>query len=111
MNISICKIYNRRKYIGSIPFKLVKKSEFSYEHLILRDSYTIKPGYLLILNNREKLYVTDVRTHHLSTHKLEIYYETELTHKRKLFADVKANLSLLIAFAALVVSVIALFKT
>ena len=110
MNFNACEIYRRTKNIGVLPCKFIKKTEFCEEHILLSDTYVIKPGYILLINGREKFYVTDIRLHHPNEHKLEIYYETAASHKIKITANRKVNLSLLIAFLALIVSIIALFK-
>lgn len=111
MNFTACKIYDKRKKsVGIVPGKFVNKTEFCEEHLLLSDTYVIKPGYELVLDDREKFYATDIRLHHPNDHKLEIYYETAESHKIRTTTNRKVNISLLIAFLALVVSIIALFK-
>lgn len=110
MNFNVCEIYRRTEKIGVLPCKLIKKTEFCEEHILLSDTYLIKPGYILLVNELEKFYVTDIRLHHPNDHKLEIYYETAALHKIRIATNRKVNLSLLIAFLALIVSIISLFK-
>ncbi len=80
MNSNACEIYKNNKLVGVLPYKLVKKTEINEEHILLSDTYCINPGYILLVNEREKLYVTDVRLHRPNENKLEIYFETEATH-------------------------------
>ena len=110
MNPNTCEIYKNNKLVGVLPYKLVKKTEINEEHILLSDTYCINPGYILLVNEREKLYVTDVRLHRPNENKLEIYFETAARHNIRTATNRKTNLSLLIAFLALVVSVFALFK-
>lgn len=110
MNPNACEIYKNNKLIGVLPYKLVKKAEINEEHILLSDTYSINPGYILLINDREKLYVTDVRLHNPKDHKLEVYFETAAKHKSRITANIKTNISILIAFLALIVSVFALFK-
>lgn len=77
MKANIFEIFNKEKSIGILPGKFVNKSNLHEEHLLLSDTYSIKPGYIIIANKCEKFYVTDVRLHHSTEHKLEVYYETE----------------------------------
>ena len=110
MNPNACEIYKSNKLVGILPYKLVKKTDISEEHILLSNAYDIKPGYILLINKHEKLYVTDVRLHYSDNRKLEIYYETNAQHISRIAVERKANLSLLIAFFALIASVVALFK-
>ena len=106
------EIYKGFKQIGMLPGKFIDKTELREKHILLSNKYDIKPGYILIADKREKFYVIDVRLHrtHRTNRKLEIYYETEATHRQRVAAERKVNFSLFIAFAALIVSTIALFK-
>lgn len=83
MNSNACEIYKNNELIGVLPYKLVKKTEINEEHILLSNTYNINPGYILQINDREKLYVTDVRLHNPKDHKLEIYFETEATHNNR----------------------------
>ena len=83
MNLNACEIYKNNKLIGVLPYKLVEKTEINEEHILLSDTYCINPGYVLLIDEREKLYVTDVRLHHPNENKLEIYFETAAAHSNR----------------------------
>lgn len=107
------EIYKGFKQIGMLPGEFMDKTELREEHLLLSDSYEIKPGYTIVANKREKLYVTDVRLHRAydSNKKVEVYYEIEGEHKRRTSAEKKSSLSLIISLLSLAVSIIALIKS
>lgn len=111
MNFDLCEIYKGRKRVGVLPCKFVKKTELYEEHLLMRDIYNIKPGYKLLINNRERFYVTDVRLQNSQEHRLEIFFETVAAHKNRVKTEIKVNLSLGIAFLSLIVSTVALIKS
>ena len=72
------KIYNKNKYVGILPGKRIDKTEFCEEHILLSRTYNIKPGYIIVVNDCEKFYVTDVRLHDTSSgYKLQLFYESE----------------------------------
>lgn len=107
------EIFKEKERVGTLHGEFVKKTDFCEQHILLSNKYDIKPGYVLIADEREKFYVTDVRLHHAynSNKKLEVFYEIEGEHQRRISSDRKANISLAIAFLSLVVSIIALFKS
>ncbi len=113
MEPNIFDIYNGKNYIGVLPGSFIEKTELREEHLLLSDSYDIKPGYTIVANKREKFYVTDVRIHRAydSNKKVEVYYEIEGEHKRRTFSEKKSSLSLIISLLSLAVSIIALIKS
>lgn len=80
MNPNACEIYKNNKLVGILPYKLVKKTEINEEHILLSDSYAVTPGCILLVNEREKLYVTRIRLHRPNSRKLEVYFETEAEH-------------------------------
>lgn len=106
------EIYKGKKYVGILPGKYIKKTDFCEEHLMLSDTYDIRPGYTIIADNREKLYVTDVRLYrsHSSVYKLEVFYEIEGKHQRRISAERKTTFALVISLISLIVSIIALIK-
>lgn len=111
MNFDVCEIYKRKKLIGILPCKFVKKTELCDEHLLMRDTYNIKPGYILLTNKCEKFFVTDIRFHHSQDHKIEIYFESVANHKNRVKTEIKVNISLGIALFSLIVSIVALIKS
>lgn len=74
------EIYNSKKFIGVLPGTYIDKTEFCEKHLLISNSYKIIPGFIIIANKQEKLYVTDVRLNHSDNNKIEVYYETEGEH-------------------------------
>ena len=92
MNPNACEIYKNNKLVGILPYKLVKKTDISEEHILLSNAYDIKPGYILLINKHEKLYVTDIRLHNPNENKLEVYFETgaaRLNRKKQIRHDWK----------------------
>ena len=111
MNFDVCKIYRGKKLIGILPCKFIEKTAFRDEHFLISDTYQINPGYMLLINENEKLYVLDVRRQHSQNSRIEVYFETVAQHKDKVLSKRKVNLSLFIAFLSLVVSFVALIKS
>ena len=83
MNFDNCKIYKGKKRIGLLPCKLIKKTDLCDEHFLIPSTYHIKPGYILVINNKEKFYVTDVRLPHNDNTHLNVFFETVAQHKEK----------------------------
>lgn len=110
MNFDNCQIYKGKKRIGILPCKFIKKTDLYDEYFLISNTYRIKPGYILVIDNKEKFYVTDVRLIHNDT-RLRVFFETVAQHKNNVATNRKVNLSLVIAFASFIVSTIALIKS
>ena len=111
MNFDTCTIYKRKKIKAVLPCRYVKKTDLHDEYFLIHNHESIKPGYILSINNQEKFYVTDVRLHHSQDTHIEVYFETVAQHKEKIISKKKVNISLCIASLSLVVSIIALVKS
>ena len=103
MNFDNCKIYRRKKLIGILPCKLIKKTKMRDEHLLIRNSYNIKPGYVIIFNDAEKFYVKDVRTSSSNKTHIEVYFKTNAQHKEKI---IEFWIPVIISILALIIAAI-----
>lgn len=109
MNFDNCKIYKGKKHIGLLPCKLIKKTDLCDEHFLIPSTYHIKPGYILVINNKEKFYVTDVRLIHNDNTHLNVFFETVSQHKRKQILRIHDWVNTGIAIGSLIVAIISLF--
>lgn len=107
MSIDTCKIYNGRKLVAEIPCSFAKRN--NAEYLEIRNQTKIKPGNHLVINNKEKFYITDIRIQHPSGKYADVYFETIAQHKERIEPKILARASIVIAILALVVSIVALF--
>lgn len=111
MNFETCKIYKGKKLIGILPCKLIKKTEMRDEHLLIRNTYNIKPGYAIIFNDVEKFYVKDVRTSSSDKTHIEVYFKTNAQHKEKIIEFwIPIIISNIISVVALIVAILAYLK-
>ncbi len=108
MNHDICQIYNRKKRIGILPCQFFKKTELYEEHYVMPNTYKLKPDYILLINNCEKLYVTDIRVCHSEEEHIEVYFETVAKHKEKTETRTLARASIVISILALISSAISI---
>ena len=105
MNFETCKIYKGKKLIGILPCKLIKKTEMRDEHLLIRNTYNIKPGYAIIFNDAEKFYVKDVRISSSDKTHIEVYFKTNAQHKEKI---IEFWIPVIISILALIIAAISL---
>lgn len=100
MKIQSCEIYKGRKLIGVLPCKYFEKTDLHDEYFLLANRYPIKPGYTLIINKKEKFYVTDVRLHSYKESHINVFFETVAQHKEKFFKF----------WIPVIISIVALFR-
>ena len=105
MKIESCEIYKRRKLIGVLPYKYFEKTDLHDEYFLLTNRYPIKPGYTLIINKKEKFYVTDVRLHSYKDSHINVFIETVEQHRKSFF---KFWIPVIISILALVVAILSL---
>ena len=109
MSIDTCKIYNGKKLTAELPCYFVKRN--NTECLELENQTKIKPGDYLVINDKEKLYATDVRIQHPTGKYVDVYFETDAQHKERTEPKILARASIAIALLALIVSIITLVKS
>lgn len=105
MKIQSCEIYKGRKLIGVLPCKLIKKTDLCDEHFLIPSTYHIKPRYILVINNTERFYVTDVRLPHNDNTHLNVFFETVAQHKEK---SIRFWIPVAISIFALIVAILSL---
>ena len=108
MEIESCEIYKGRKLIGILPYKFFKKTDLNNEYFLLANSYAIKPGYTLIINQKEKLYVTDVRLHSYKNSHINVFFETVAQHNEKQILRIHDWINTGIAVGSLISAIISL---
>ena len=108
MKIKSCEIYKRRKLIGVLPYKYFEKNDLHDEYFLLANRYPIKPGYTLIINKKEKFYVTDVRLHSYKDSHINVFFETVAQHNEKQTLRIHDWINTGIAVGSLIAAIISL---